>query len=293
MVVGYDGSSESGRAVEWAAQEAVRRGTALQVVFAADAPGVLPRGVGVRDWLPEPVLETAARTAQQGLERARRAVPAVDASCATRTGSASSVLVEESLRADLLVVGTRGHGELAAAILGSVAFAVSAHAHCPVVVVRGSPAPHPGPERPVVVGVDGSPAADEARAFAAATAEATSAPLVIVSVWQPPAPAGWETGFWESHVPDVDPPDAARRAAQDVAADAERAVRDRYPGVTVRHEVASGPPDRALADTSRDAGMVVVGARGRGGFTGLLLGSVSHGVIHRATVPVAVVRRRS
>lgn len=290
VVVGYDGSSQSARALDWAAQEAARRGASLQVVYAADAPGVLPRGVGVSDWLPETVLHAASTTAQEGLERVRRAVAALDASCATRAGSASSVLVEESLRADLLVVGTRGHGELAAAILGSVAFAVSAHAHCPVVVVRGSPPPHPGPERPLVVGVDGSPAADAALTFAAATAYSAFAPLVIVSVWHPPTPAGWETGFWEAHVPDVDPMAAARRTAEEVAENAERVALADHPRLTVRRQVASGPPDRALADLSRDAGMVVVGARGRGGFTGLLLGSVSHGVIHRASCPVAVVR---
>jgi nucleotide-binding universal stress UspA family protein len=171
-----------------------------------------------------------------------------------------------------------------------VAFAVSSHARCPVVVVRGDGTTVPGPDRPVVVGIDGSPAAAAALRFGARTAAETSAPLVLVGAWHPPAGDTWEAAYWVTMTPGEGAGAAAERATQDVLDRARDVARDAHPGLEVRTEAIGGSAGRVLADASKGAGLVVVGARGRGGFSGLLLGSVSHAVIHRATCPVAVVR---
>lgn len=290
VVVGYDGSPHAAAAVQWAAAEARRRGVALHVVYAADYPGLVPGPVGVSPYLPERAVALAADVALEGVRLALEAEDGLEVTHLTEIGSASGVLVDESAGAGLLVVGTRGHGELAGALLGSVAFAVSAHAHCPVVVVRGDPSVLPGPGRQVVVGVDGSKPSQAALRFAATTAAETFAPLVLVTAWHPAPAETWEAAYWTSVDPGAGLGETARRAAEDVVSEAEREARQAYPDLQTRTEVIGGPADRVLADCSADAALVVVGARGRGGFTGLLLGSVSHGVIHRASCPVAVVR---
>lgn len=142
LVVGYDGSAHSEAAVDWAAMEAGRRGTGLTVLFAADSPG-LPAGPA----LPIPdLLEWAREVAQGGAVRARKAE--VDVEIVARSGSPARALVEASMTAELVVTGSRGHGGLAGALLGSVAFSVTAHAHCPAVVVRGDESTLAGPGPP-------------------------------------------------------------------------------------------------------------------------------------------------
>lgn len=289
VVVGYDGSAHGAAAVDWAAREAGRRGVDLHVVYAADYAGVVPPA-GAATWLPDVAIEAAQEVTKEGADRARQAVDGLQVSTQTVIGSVAGCLVEAAREAALLVVGTRGHGELAGALLGSVAFSVSAHAPCPVIVVRGDSTTRPGPERPVLVGVDGSPAAEAALTFAADTAQALNAPLVIAAVWQVDASQTWEAAYWTSVAPDRTPAEAARSAAQEVVEQAARTAQQHRPGLATRTEVLSGPVGRALADHAAGAGLLVVGARGRGGFTGLLLGSVSRAVIHRASSPVAVVR---
>lgn len=289
VVVGYDGSAHAGAAVDWAAAEAGRRHLPLHVLYAADYPGLVPGPVGGSPWLPERAVEAAEEVTAEGVARARKTAPEVQTTWATMVGSASGTLVDASARASLVVVGTRGHGQLAGSLLGSVAFAVSAHARCPVVVVRGDGATSPGPDRPVVVGVDGSPAAAAALDYAADVAARSSAPLVVLAAWQMAAAETWEAAYWTSVEPGSEPGEAARRAAVDVVDGAAARARDRHAGLQTRTEVVDGPAGRALSGASSGAGLLVVGARGRGGFTGLLLGSVSHAVIHGSSCPVAVV----
>jgi len=290
VVVGYDGSEQAVAALRWAVAEARRRRTSLHVVYAADYPGLVPGPIGVNPWLPERAVAVAADVAVGGQDRARTLAPELTVTHRAEIGSAAGVLVEESADAALLVVGTRGHGDLAGLLLGSVAFAVSAHAHCPVAVVRGDGSAGPGAGRPVVVGVDGSKPAEAAAGVAASLAARDGAPLVVAAAWHPAAAETWEAAYWTSVQPGQQLGEAARRAAQDVADEAARTARELHPGLEVGTEVVGGPADRVLADLSLDASLVVVGARGRGGFAGLVLGSVSHGVIHRSSCPVLVVR---
>jgi nucleotide-binding universal stress UspA family protein len=186
-------------------------------------------------------------------------------------------------------VGTRGLGGFAGLLAGSVSTQVAAHAHCPVIVVRTDATSGPGPEAPVVVGLDGSPLSTRALQFALDLAAATHAPLVAIYAWRglPTGNLG-PTTVWH-YDPDEAEEEARRLLAEQLAGCAER-----YPQVRIEHRtVLSFNPGETLIDASRTAGLVVVGSRGRGGFTGLLLGSTSQTLVHHAHCSVAVIHPQS
>ncbi|WP_037891651.1 universal stress protein, partial [Streptomyces viridochromogenes] len=171
-------------------------------------------------------------------------------------------------------------------LLGSTAGHLAAHAACPVLVVRGRPAP----AGPVLLAVDGSPAAHGAVEFAFAQASLHGTDLVALHAWS--------THTERAYDGPGDPPfvtydeDRLRDEEQRVLAEALGGLGERYPDVTVHRRLVRGRIRHTLIEASADAGLVVVGARGRGGFTGLLLGSVSQALLHHAHCPVAVVRTR-
>jgi nucleotide-binding universal stress UspA family protein len=265
VVVGADGSSSSLAAVETAAREARRRRAALRVVYALNWP--------VRPMYSPLDTTPLNRLVSEAADRARSVAPEVTVTEAMVPGDTVSVLDAESRAADLLVVGARGAGGFIGMLLGSTAASLTAHSRCPVMVAREESAD----TGPIVLCVDGSPAGETAVEFAFAEAALRGAEIAAVHVWLPDhAPAG--TG--------VEP--AERLLAQALAGHAEK-----HPDVTVRREVASGEAREVLIESSRNAQLVVVGARGRGGFTGLLLGSVSQALLHHAHSSVVVVRDRT
>ncbi len=289
VVVGFSGASDSVPPLLWAAQEAARRGSTLTVLSAVSVQGVLT-GPGGDQGMVAP---EAAAAAEQALAEARATVADVEGLTMEGKvvfGSPAATLVDASADADLVVVGNRGRSELAAAVLGSVAYSVISHAQCPVVVVRGDGTRTLTSGSPVVVGVDGSHAGRRALEFAASTAARAKAPLVLLHAWEPDAGAlaagvdAWSTVVTEEGE------DARRSFAEQELSAVTADLTARYPGLTVTTQAISQKPSKALAAASEDAALVVVGTRGRGGFAGLLLGSVSHGVIHEASCPVAVVR---
>lgn len=284
VVVGYDGSPGALQALEWAALEAQQRTARLRVLHAVDVRGGIARTPALRARYAQMV---GSRRAEEGAARAATLGGTPDdgdrADPEVRLGSPTGALLTASSRADLVVVGSRGRGSMAAAVLGSVAFAVTAGAQCPVVVVRGDAGLRPGAHRPVVVGVDGSPAAVPAVVFAAEAAARSRARLVVLSAWSP------------LEGTDAAPGDAGvtahlREAARVAGAEAAAAAREVEPGLEIEVWPVRGPADDALVASSSQAGLLVVGARGRGAVRGLLLGSVSHATVHRASCPVAVVR---
>ena len=121
-------------------------------------------------WWPEVAIEARRRLATQGAHVIRETCPDLDIEAVGRAGLPAAVLVDASRTADLLIVGTRGLNSLAEMALGSVAERVAAHGQCPVVVVHGDMAVHPGPGHPVVVGVDDSAGARRAVDVAGARA---------------------------------------------------------------------------------------------------------------------------
>jgi nucleotide-binding universal stress UspA family protein len=214
----------------------------------------------------------------------RSAYPAVDIQFQQVALGAAPALIEASRDAELVVIGHRGLGGFGELLLGSVGAQVSAHAHAPVIVVRPEPA---GPDAPVVVGVDGSAGSEPAIEFAFREAAARGVPLDAVHVY-------WARAADTLRDPDADADARARAEAEAVLDSALRPWEARFPDVGVRRQpVHSLNPEYCLVELSRTAGLVVVGSRGRGGFAGLLLGSVSQALVHHASCPVAVVRRNT
>lgn len=287
VVVGYDGSARSVAAVDWAAAHAHHHGAALTVLFAHDYPGYPAEAVGRAPAPPAAaVVSEATTTADEGADRARARAPGLEVSAEPVFDGPSSALVEASAGAQLLVLGDRGLGALPGFLLGDVARTVSTHAHCPVVVVREGNVVWPGPEMPVVAGVDDSPSAAAAAEFAADLAGEYDAPLVVLSTWRAPAKPPWGTREAAPGTREA----ARQKATEDVVHGLVERLRSKHPRLRVDASVREGPAAGVLAEASRAAGAVVVGSRGRGGFRGLLLGSTSHDLLHSASCPVVVHR---
>ena len=190
-------------------------------------------------------------------------------------------MIEESRRAELVVVGSRGLGGFAGLLLGSVGAQVAAHAHCPVLVVRPDEQPIPV-DGPVLVGVDGSESSRLAVGLGADEAALRDVPLVLVHV----GPADGDRTVPE----EIEESQAAYQAeAVRLLADASAAVRAEHPDLVVReHPVRAAGAAQGLIEASGAASLLVVGTRGRAGFAGLLLGSVSQAAIQHAHCPVLV-----
>ena len=284
VVAGVDGSECGLQAVRWAAAEALQRQLPLRLVAAHAWPsgglvGDPGLGVDYRAVLRDVVLGHLATAAAD----ARQVAPELDIEQVEVTGYPVPVLLGESAHAEIVVLGDRGLGGFTGLLIGSVAVEVTAHASCPVIVVRGSEPDRtvPRPE-PVVVGVDGSPTSEAATAFAFEAASLRRVPLVAVHVWRDVLVDATMAPLLDWDVIDSD--------EREVLAERLAGWTEKYPDVPVRRLVARDRPARALVEESGRAQLVVVGSRGRGGFHGLLLGSVSQALLHHAHCPVAVVR---
>ncbi len=289
VVAAVDGSERDEAVVRWAAAEAGRRGSPLHVLNARESlsnmllpadPSFAPAMVSA-DELDR--LDGSDALVAEATSRARAAAPGVAVTSSRPWGTAASTLLAVAERASTIVVGAGRRGALARFFLGSTALSVIAHAPCPVVVVGpdGDPAPAHGL---LVVGVDGSSDSRAALEYAVDAAERRGADLVVVTAWNVEVEDGYVVTTpgspeWERVV-------ARHREA------VERLVvplREAHPSVAVGLEIVHGPRVATLVDRSGGADLLVVGSRGRGGFAGMLLGSVSQGVVHEAHCPVAVV----
>ncbi|TDC28793.1 universal stress protein [Micromonospora sp. 15K316] len=282
VVVGVDGSDSALDAVRVAAREAEQRRRPLRVVHAFSWPLTAAElGPTPLAGQAEGLRGEAEEFVAQALAEARKVTPDVPTSGVVVDGSATRVLLDEARDAALVVLGHRGLGGFAELLVGSVAVQVSARAQCPVLVVRGEPRA----DGPVVVGVDGSELSTEAVGFAFEEASRRGTSLVAVHAWL--NPVAFLPG--EVSAVTVDPSTFAEEEAR-VLAESVAGHGERYPDVSVRHELVHGSPAQALVEQSRGAQLVVVGAHGRGALGGLLLGSVSHSVLHHAHSPLAIVR---
>ncbi|MFE9691027.1 universal stress protein [Micromonospora sp. NPDC005806] len=284
VVVGVDGSPSSLTAAEHAARAAVARSRPLHLVHGYLHP--LGYGVPLNPYdlgVPAPT-EEAQRMLEQVAADLTDRHPSLRAEVRQVAGGPGASLVDESRRADLVVVGSRGVGGFAGLLLGSVSGQVAQHGHCPVLVVRPAEQPIPA-DGPVLVGVDGSEPAALAVRLAADEAARRDTDLVLVHVRAP------ERG---GAVPEEAAESAAAGQAEsaELLAGAAAAIRPDHPVLTVvERPVRAGSPEQALIAASGGAALVVVGSRGRGGFAGLLLGSVSQALVQHAHCPVLVAHR--
>jgi nucleotide-binding universal stress UspA family protein len=281
VVVGVDGSSTSLTAAEHAARAAVARSRPLHLVHGYLHP--LGYGVPLNPYdlgVPAPTEEAQKMLEQVGTELVDRH-PGLRVEVRQVAGGPGAALIEESRRAELVVVGSRGVGGFAGLLLGSVSNQVAQHGHCPVLVVR--PAEQPIPVRgPVLVGVDGSESAAYAVRIAADEAVRRDADLVLVHVRTPERGAVAPDAAAEATA-------AAQAESAELLAGAAARIRTDHPVLSVAERPVRGTsPEQALIEASGDAALVVVGSRGRGGFAGLLLGSVSQALVQHAHCPVLV-----
>lgn len=281
VVVGVDGSDSALDAVRWAAGEAVRRRAVLRLVNACDWPrGGLVGDAGMGPRMHTVLLDAARAAVATAAGVARQAAPTVEIEEQVLIGFPIPALRAESRRADLVVLGSRGLGGVSGLLVGSVATGLVAHAECPVVVLRA--AVPDDDRRPVVVGVDGSPLSEAALAFAFDAAAARGVPLVAVHTW-------WDALVDPTMAPLIDW-EAIEADEGEVLAERLAGWTSKYPDVPVERVIRRDRPAHVLAEQSERAQLVVIGCRGRGAVRGLLLGSVTHSLLHRAACPVAVVR---
>lgn len=280
IVVGVDGSESATDAVLWAADRAREQDATVRLIAAAGWAHY--RAMGPRALDPESYRQAALTAAGQHLraatDAAARILPTTRIRSEVREGGPAEVLQDESARASLLVLGSRGRGGFRGLLLGSSAVTLAAAARCPVVVVRARPTP----DGPVAVGVDGSPASETALGFAFETAARRRAPLLAVHAWQ--------EEIYDPAVVVLIDQEAEERREQDALEQALAGWRGTFPDVEVVTRVVHGPASGALVEASSGAQLLVVGSRGRGGMAGLVLGSASQAALHHASCPVAVVR---
>ncbi|WP_433532188.1 universal stress protein [Micromonospora sp. CA-263727] len=286
ILVGYDGSPDAAAALEWALDQARRDGREVRLAYVFEwltvagwvGPGVMP---GM--WPDEQARQQVEELVGKAAADAAAAHPDLTVRGEVLDGPPALVLEEGSAQAGLLVLGSRGQGGFTGLLAGSTAVSVTAHAHCPVVVVRRETA---GATRTghIAVGVDGSEQSLLALGYAFEQAALRRVPLHVVRAWQPRREQWHLTG------------ERARDAAvAEHTAELDEPVRrwqETFPEVEVTVETATAAPAGLLIDASRNAQLMVVGTRGRGGLRGMLLGSVSQQLIQHAHCPVAVIRQR-
>lgn len=286
VAVGVDGSEPAAAALDWAVRQASLEARPLTVVHACGLPGAMQDFEDIV--ANERGLMSVGRSiAREAVRDARLADSTIGVESLVAMGRPETVLVEASESADMLVVGARGRGTVASALLGSTSAAVARESMCPVVIVREFEEPwEDDVPRPIVVGVDGSAVSTNAVEFAFRMASVRRAPLTLLH-------ATWDLREQASSVIDL------RSYAEKVnlSEEEERLVAEtvagmceKYPDVAVTESYRRGEPVRRLVEASRDAALVVVGTRGRRLLATTLLGSVSRGVAERAYCPVAVVR---
>jgi nucleotide-binding universal stress UspA family protein len=283
VLVCVDGSPESDDAVAWATREAISRELPVTLMHA-----VLPVEVGwpvgqVYAAMPEWQRESG----QQVIDQARKALSANvghSESPEVRTEMPYSrvvpALLDSSKQARMVVVGSRGLGALGRLLLGSVTSALLHHAHCPVAVIHSTDDAATDSGAPVLLGIDGSPASEAAIALAFDEASRRGVELVALHAWSdvgvfPMLGMDWR----DSEV-----------KGEEILAERLAGWREQYPDVHVKRLLFCDQPSRWILQESKDAQLVVIGSHGRGGFPGMLLGSVSSAVAQSATVPVIVVR---
>lgn len=283
IVVGVDGSPASNAAVGWGARAAAMRNLPVHLVHVVRADAAT--------WPPIPYPDTwGAWQEDEGrkiiAEAVRIAAEAADAKLKINSELVFSTpvptMVELSAEAEMVVVGSSGHGALARGLLGSVSSSLVRRAGCPVAVIHDvDPSVAQSRSAPVLVGIDGSPVSELATAVAFDEASRRGVEVIALHAWSDIAVVELPGLDWL----------AVQAEAELCLAERLAGWQERYPDVAVHRVVACDRPARQLIERSASAQVVVVGSHGRGGFAGMLLGSVSNSVLHSVRAPVVVARK--
>ena len=281
VVVGVDGSEQSLRALDRAAQEAHRRGTELQILCG----GVWPKrsAVPITESDQERMLQQAARIVDEAAERARQYAPDLRIVPSTQVQvSAADALVRATRTAALTVVGTRGYGGFAGLLVGSVSLRVAAHCEGPLMVVRADHSGGQEAHRGTVLAGYASDKDKEAVRYAFEEAERADAKLRVLHSWAPPRMPGVLQR----------PPHEDSEGAEAARAEMRRELAPfakSHPGVSVSEEAQPGSAAGALLEASRAADVLVLTARRRQHRLGMNIGPTAHAVLHHAHCPVVMV----
>jgi len=287
ILVGVDGSAASQAAIKWATHAAALHNQPLTLVHvvvpivpAAGSMEFAAAGDFFR-WQQDEAVRVLDEARKIVAEASKEAGPPMVHSSVVHGGAVAS-LVDLSKDADMIVVGSRGLGAFSRLLMGSVSTGLVHHAHCAVAVIHDD-APEVAPDAPVLVGIDGSPVSLSATEIAFDEASRRGVDLVALHAWRD------MTSMYELPGLDIErlEEEAHRALAESLAG-----FKERYPDVKVHRLVVSDAPARQLIENAKDAQLVVVGSHGRGGFAGMLLGSVSTAVVHAVKTPTIVARPR-
>lgn len=294
VLAGVDGTDASYKAVWWAANYAKHAGLELQIVCAYSLPSYA--AVSFDATYTALGDDAVAHTDAQDILARAKAIAGeqgVDAKTLIVTGDPASVFVELSRNYHLIVIGNRGKGGLAERLLGTTSSSLPAYAYCPIVVV-----PFTDDEdhllhlnntiRKVAVGSDESKWGMKALDIAADLADSWDAELNVLSA----VPIYGTMGGIFSVAPSQEDMQHVVDSYMDDLRARVQPIRRRYPNLSINLKVIPGSAVDALTKASGRNDVVVVGSRGRGGFTGLILGSTSQGLVQHATCPVYVVPRK-
>lgn len=288
IVVGIDGSAAARDALAWAVAEASRRGRELHLICAREAYiGAAQLDSSVAWTTPAlDAMDSSDTVVEEALEQVRSLSGDQRVTWSRPWGRPAQHLVEASRSASLVVVGSSGRGPVAAAVLGTVSLQTAMHAHSPVVVVREGQTRHPAGSLKVTVGVDGSADSREAARFAFDVAGPGGRVDAVLAWWLEVVDGVVvttpESPQWES---------VTQRYERALAETVEAAAAG-HPEVTYETHVERGRTEDVILEETADADLLVVGSRGRGGFAGLLLGSVSQHLLATSPCPVAVMVNR-
>lgn len=287
VVVGVDGSTPSLSALALAARMALDRRTGLRILNALSMPVFATPFTNTVRMSPAPEsADRASALLASAVEHINTVYPGLPVRTAVSSHEPAPALLSASKDAALVVVGSRGLSGVSSLFLGSVSIRVSSHAECPVVVVPPGSAIERVERPSIVVGVDDSLSSAAALRFAFEEAARSGADVVAVHAWQAPGSFGEPVASGDV----IDHEAIVLRYRAHFLGIVEGARSRETDHVPVSLVVVEDHPVRALVAEGRAADLIVVGSRGRGGFRGLILGSVSQATLHHATVPVIVTR---
>lgn len=285
LLVGVDGTECSVEALRWAAHEASRRSWPLHVMTCAELPVAVEAGLigsgTITGSAMDGIVTEYEEINQRAVDLARSFGLDIEVTGETVLGAPAYALVGAAHPDEMIVVGASSHPSRMADVLGSVATVIAHRAHCPVVVVHGADRLDAAVSR-IAIGIDGSAGSQAALDWAIDEAMRCDAELVLVHGWTYPY-QGPRTGITE-------PRDDMRLDAMRTLEASALHVREIAPALRCHSIISEQSPAKAIIDAAKEADLLVVGSRGHGGFTALLLGSVSRTVLQHSPVPVAVVR---